>query len=938
MRNLRKLLRCIEIGICTWALLWVAPTAYGLDPDTDLSNVSASFIGEDEQDRAGWSVSRAGDVNGDGYDDILIGAPENDGNGTNAGQAYLILGKAPGWSMDIDLSAADASFIGEDEFDNAGRSVSGAGDVNGDGYDDILIGASGDEEGGYTAGQAYLILGKASGWSMGTNLSAADASFIGEDEYDDAGSKVSGAGDVNGDGYDDFLIASVDDEEGGGEGAGQVYLILGKASGWSMDTDLSAADASFWGESAGDQAGSAVSGAGDVNGDGYDDLLIGAFFNDDGGSDAGQAYLILGKAYGWSMDTDLSAADASFIGEDAGDRAGWSVSGAGDVNGDGYDDLLIGASDDSDSDSKAGQAYLILGKASGWSMDTNLSTADASFWGENAGDYAGSTVSDAGDVNGDGYDDLLVGAPYNGDSAAGAGQVYLILGKASGWSMDTNLSAADASFWGEDAGDYAGYSISGAGDANGDGYDDLLIGAIFDDDGGVSAGQAYLVLSDYAAPSEVEVTLPARSVCPGRTVFIPVTVSDATGLSIHSAQMTITYDSNVVRMLAAANEGTLTEDWALDYAIVRNLEGTTDTVRVALATPFTNVLSGSGVLVLLRAIVPSAASIGDATSLTFERFMFNEGIPSAGTHNGSVTVVSLLGDVTGNEEVSAYDAAVILTEVVGLIVLPSPSWPSFTLRVADVSGNGEISAYDAALIMRYVVGLLYRFPAEGGEALSAKEGEMSRPAYTERTIAMGEVERRGDGSAMVPLLIDEMEAVISGELELSWEGAGEPEVRVAELTSDYLSASNAHEGRIRFSFASAESPIGGGTIAEIVFSSAPEALFIDRVRLNEGRIPVRVANSEAPTLHRLHPNHPNPFNPETTLRYDVAKAGTVRLSIYTLTGQLVRVLVDGDRPAGAHAVIWDGTDEAGKAVASSVYLCRMEVDAYRAVRKLVLAR
>jgi hypothetical protein len=195
--------------------------------------------------------------------------------------------------MDTNLSAADASFWGEDGGDVAGRSVASAGDVNGDGYDDFLIGAPWDEDGGVQAGQVYLILGKEMGWTMDTNLSAADASFWGEDGLDNAGFSVASAGDVNGDGYDDFLIGAPWDEDGG-SGAGQVYLILGQASAdWGMDFDLLGADASFWGEESWDDAGCSVT-SGDVNGDGYDDILIGADMNSDGGYHAGQTYLLLG--------------------------------------------------------------------------------------------------------------------------------------------------------------------------------------------------------------------------------------------------------------------------------------------------------------------------------------------------------------------------------------------------------------------------------------------------------------------------------------------------------------------------------------------------------------------------------------------------------------------------------------------------------------------
>ena len=394
-----------------------------------------------------------------------------------------------------DLSNVDASFLGEDPGDNSGYSVIGAGDVNGDGYDDILIGAWGDDDGGSSAGQTYLILGNASGWAWNTDLSAADASFIGEDKGDLSGWSVAGVGDINGDGYDDILIGAYGDDDGGSY-AGQTYLILGNATGWAMDTDLANADVSFIGEYAEDRSGSSVAGAGDINGDGYDDILIGAYLNDDGGSDAGQTYLILGNASGWVMDTNLSNADASFIGEDADDGSGWSVANAGDVNGDGYDDILIGAYGDDDGGSYAGQTYLILGNATGWAMDTDLSNADASFIGENAGDGSGYSVAGAGDVNGDGYDDILIGAPGDDDGGSDAGQTYLILGKVSGWTMDTNLSNADASFIGEDADDWSGYSVAGAGDVNGDGYDDILIGAWGDEDGGTWAGQTYLIFLD----------------------------------------------------------------------------------------------------------------------------------------------------------------------------------------------------------------------------------------------------------------------------------------------------------------------------------------------------------------------------------------------------------------------------------------------------------
>lgn len=228
------------------------------------------------------------------------------------------------------------------------------------------------------------------------------------------------------------------------------------------------------GAAAGDTFGHWVGGAGDVNNDGYDDLIVGAPTNDAGGQDAGRAYIFFGSQF---ID---GIADVVLTGATAGDNFGQEVSTAGDVNGDGFDDVIVGAPLNGAAGKAAGAAYIFFG---GQFMD---STADVTLTGMAAGDNFGFSASTAGDVNNDGYDDVMVGAQYNATAGPNSGEAYLFLG---GRNMD---STADLVFTSAGAGDMFGRSVSTVGDVNMDGYDDVMVGALYSDSGGSQTGSAYL--------------------------------------------------------------------------------------------------------------------------------------------------------------------------------------------------------------------------------------------------------------------------------------------------------------------------------------------------------------------------------------------------------------------------------------------------------------
>ncbi len=375
-------------------------------------------INNNGDSKFGYSVSTAGDVNNDGYNDLIIGAPEYN---TFKGRAYIYFGSS---SMDV---LADITLTGETTYNQFGCSVSEAGDVNNDGYDDVIIGAN--RYNSYT-GRAYVYFG-------GTAMdNTADVTMLGEATNNYHGLSVSGAVDVNNDGYDDVIVGAA----GYNSSVGRAYIYFG---GSSMDNT---ADVTMTGEVTSNNFGYSVSGAGDVNNDGYEDVLIGASSYS---SNTGRAYVYFGSS---SMD---NVSDIYLTGEGYNNYFGTSVSGAGDVNNDGFDDVMVGAP----YYSTAGRAYVYLG---GSSMDN---IADVIMTG--VGYNHGYSLSGAGDVNNDGYDDVIVGA-YTVSS--NTGQAYIYFGSSS---MD---NTADAIISVEAVNNGFGYSVSGAGDVNNDGYDDVIIG------------------------------------------------------------------------------------------------------------------------------------------------------------------------------------------------------------------------------------------------------------------------------------------------------------------------------------------------------------------------------------------------------------------------------------------------------------------------------
>src|SRR5258705_303913 len=362
----------------------------------------------------------------------------------------------------IDLSSLNGStgfkITGEAAGDNSGIAVSSAGDLNGDGFADLIIGASGASPNGLSSGATYVVFGKASGFGATLALSSLNGTngfqIDGVAAGDISGFSVSSGGDINRDGFADLIIGAPKADPNGTD-SGASYVVFGKASGFSANLELSSLNGTngfqINGEAAGDFAGYSVSAAGDINGDGFGDVIVGAPFAAPNGPRSGATYVVFGKASGFSANLELSSLNGAngfqINGEAPNDVSGFAVSSAGDVNGDGFDDIIIGAYGANIDGPYAGASYVVFGKASGFSANFQLSSVNGSngfrIIGEAPGDYSGFSVSSAGDVNGDGFDDLLIGAPFATVICPASGSSYVVFGKASGFSATIDLLTLD---------------------------------------------------------------------------------------------------------------------------------------------------------------------------------------------------------------------------------------------------------------------------------------------------------------------------------------------------------------------------------------------------------------------------------------------------------------------------------------------------------------
>jgi len=439
----------------------------GLGPDGTPANADWAAYGTNSGDDFGFKVARAGNVNGDAFDDVIVGAPGATIFAQGDGAAYAFYGHFGGPSLGWDWATYDAgSVAGEAQF---GEAVAWAGDVDGDGFDDVVVGAPRWSGVNTQEGAIFLYKGSAGGLDF-------NPAWFRSSHQDNAlmGYAVSGVGDVNGDGFSDIVSGSVWRDDPGFTDNGRIDLWFGQnhanpvGAGWGYRPAQDGA-----------QFGWSVAPAGDVNGDGLADFIAGCVSCRTSGAltGEGRAYVFFGR---WNA---IPVAGPSWTadGGQAFANLGNSVSGAGDVNGDGYSDVIVGLSSYDDPNPDSGSARVFLGGPAGLKA-----TADSSVTGQGFADFA-YCVAGAGDVNSDGYGDVVVGAPLYDNGQTDEGAAFIFMG--GGLGLQTTPAIV---FEGNQANSQFGFSVASAGDFDGDGVGDVVIGAYTYDNPAANSGAVYI--------------------------------------------------------------------------------------------------------------------------------------------------------------------------------------------------------------------------------------------------------------------------------------------------------------------------------------------------------------------------------------------------------------------------------------------------------------
>jgi hypothetical protein len=841
--------------------------------------LAASYVGYHNNQRVGYCLAGAGDINGDGYDDFIIGSYHHDIDLENwenkdFGGVHLILGKASGFAQNVSLLQADALFESNLSNSAAGWSIGGKGDVNGDGLPDIIIGARHAPYGGQP-GYVFLIFGRTqANWGNHCILqNSSDASFVGESNGSCLGTGVDFIGDLNGDGCD-----------------GRIYLFKGKKSGWQKNVPVaSGADAIIIGDPVPNaEPGYWVRGIGDLNGDGIPDFAVGTMSEDMGGSipyQTAKVFIFFGRRnIDWGKNFGISYADVIYNEEPGLQWNGSArhVAPAGDVNRDGYDDLLVNApkyptGTEGETNFNKGKTYVIFGRPTAqWVKNNDLRQSSASFLGQTNGDWSGYGINGELDLNGDGYGDFLVGAIQHDPSGrttivTGPGKVYWIKGSASGWSNNVSLNGISDTFSGQVWQSGFGWAVSPIGDFNQDGAQDFAVSAPFynTQDYSYPIGKIYVYFGEKTKPL---------------------------------IKGSVLYWKN---------------NKAVQKAVVKK-DGTTAAYTFTPGNYFLGVTAGSNPVISIAR--DHGAGLGDTTVTSYD---------AALTARCAIGSESLTGyprkaaDINNDGAIGITDALQIARYAVHLEGAGAtkagdwyfePSQRAYTNVQSDQTGQN----YTAVI----------RGDVDGGWASgSAKSSADFAGALASEALLDGDTLRVALSlKRAVPLLSFDVALAYDQGL---WTYCGN---RVMSAGDAFTVLENAERGLLRLGGFAVDDRMKNGGLLEAVFAARKRTgdagfLKLHRAELNQTVVErdadLAVVDLNSPQSFGLAGNYPNPFNGSTVIHFIVPTGGELKLDVLDIRGACIKTLNSEPLAPGRHSLIWDGLNGEGRAVPSGTYIIRL---------------
>ena len=413
------------------AIYTLLGTSGGLIAGSDFDQESLN-LGRNEAGDAFGEALAVGDFNNDGFDDIAVGAPgESPGDDLNSGAVFTLRGSSEGLVRDRDLDQ-EALDLGNNEIDDSFGEALAVGDFNGDGFDDLAVGAPGESPGGDPAsGVVFTLRGSSQGLVADTDIDQENRD-LGSNEFNDAFGEALAVGDFNNDGFDDLAVGAPGEAPGDDPASGAVFTLLGSAGGLVEGDDYDQDNTDLGRNEFGDSFGEALA-VGDFNGDGFDDVAVGAPGEAPGDDPAsGAVFTLLGSDGGLVRGQDFDQDNLDLGTNELNNFFGEALA-VGDFNNDGFDDLVVGAPGEAPGDDPAsGAIYILRGSSTGLVAEAEEDQESLGLGTNEEGDLFGAALT-VGDFDSDGFDDVAVGAPGEapGDDPA-SGAIYILRGSSDG--------------------------------------------------------------------------------------------------------------------------------------------------------------------------------------------------------------------------------------------------------------------------------------------------------------------------------------------------------------------------------------------------------------------------------------------------------------------------------------------------------------------------